>query len=246
MILLIFFLFVCAASAQDMSSMGFVYGPRSPSPTADEIMQQAAREKAAYENRAIMNYPFRWVGTNVWDVRGGGWTTVPSQDEQVKVKEVFGDLVVFEILLSGNGGWDQEKYIVVTNYPDSNRLLTGQICGPMRLMEIGRVNSFGETTAFYDFGKPYIRPPPKPLTPEEIAQQKAMAIANKNAAEARILANNEKEAAQGDVYGLLRMGERYRDGDGVETNPVKARDYLERAAEAGDLTASNELAALPK
>jgi TPR repeat protein len=69
---------------------------------------------------------------------------------------------------------------------------------------------------------------------------------NKTASLARALAANQSAAAQGDSYGLLRMGERYRDGEGVETNFLKARDYLARAAAAGDLSASNELAALPQ
>jgi hypothetical protein len=64
-------------------------------------------------------------------------------------------------------------------------------------------------------------------------------------ADARVLALNEEQAEAGDPYGLLRMGERYRDGAGVETNLVKARYYLTRAAQTGDITASNELSDLP-
>ena len=64
--------------------------------------------------------------------------------------------------------------------------------------------------------------------------------------EARALAANEASAAKNDPFGLLRMGERYRDGDGVPKDLGKARAYLTRAANAGEITASNELAALPQ
>ena len=90
-----------------------------------------------------------------------------------------------------------------------------------------------------DFGLPCDAPP------VDTNAVQAKAESTKQSANERILAANEAAAAQGDPYGLLRMGERYRDGDGVEVDMDKARNYLSRAAAAGDLTASNELAALP-
>ena len=51
---------------------------------------------------------------------------------------------------------------------------------------------------------------------------------------------------KGDVSGLLRMGERYRDGDGVEKNAAKARDYFTKAAAAGSPTAADELSKLDR
>ncbi len=90
-----------------------------------------------------------------------------------------------------------------------------------------------------DFGLPCDAPP----VDTNAVQVKAESA--KQSANERILAANEAAAAQGDPYGLLRMGERYRDGDGVEVDMDKARKYLSRAAAAGDMTASNELAALP-
>lgn len=41
------------------------------------------------------------------------------------------------------------------------------------------------------------------------------------------------------------MGERYRDGDGVEKDLTKAKDYFKRASDAGEPTAARELADLP-
>jgi hypothetical protein len=62
--------------------------------------------------------------------------------------------------------------------------------------------------------------------------------------EDRVLKSNEDLAAQGDAYGLRRMGERYRDGDGVAKDFTKAKIYLQKASEAGSETASNELSTL--
>lgn len=64
------------------------------------------------------------------------------------------------------------------------------------------------------------------------------------AAQDAALKYNEQQAEKGDAYGLLRMGERYRDSDGVEKDLDKAKNYLSKAADAGSTTAANELAQL--
>ncbi len=76
------------------------------------------------------------------------------------------------------------------------------------------------------------------------AEAKAKVAAQKQAAAARALKVNQDAAAKGDMFGLLRMGERYRDGDGVEKDLSKAREYLQKAADAGSPTAKEELANL--
>ncbi len=60
----------------------------------------------------------------------------------------------------------------------------------------------------------------------------------------RALRDNEAMAAQGDAYAEMRMGERYRDGDGVPQDLAKARAYLGMAAAHGSLTADAELTRL--
>ena len=56
---------------------------------------------------------------------------------------------------------------------------------------------------------------------------------------------NQDLADKGDAYGLLRMGERYRDGDGVAKNLPKAREYFTKAVAAGSPSAQEELDSLP-
>jgi len=71
------------------------------------------------------------------------------------------------------------------------------------------------------------------------------AVEKKHAAEMALKAN-ESAAATGDAYGLLRMGERYRDGEGVAKDLAQARNFLHQAALKGSDTAARELAALPQ
>ena len=92
-----------------------------------------------------------------------------------------------------------------------------------------------------DYGSPCT----KIWSPEELAAIKDRIEAPKKAAAAKALKSNQDAAGQGDAYGLLRMGERYRDGDGVEQNLAKARDYLQKSADAGSPTAAEELKKLP-
>ncbi|MGA3268066.1 MAG: helix-turn-helix domain-containing protein [Verrucomicrobiota bacterium] len=101
-----------------------------------------------------------------------------------------------------------------------------------------------------DYGRVWT---PPPLTPEQIAEQKAAAEKRKaeaakkvEEAKARALKQNQDAADKGDAYGLLRMGERYRDGDGVPKDLDKARDYLTKASAAGSPTAADDLKSLPK
>jgi hypothetical protein len=66
----------------------------------------------------------------------------------------------------------------------------------------------------------------------------------KTAVQAKVLKSNQDLADKGDEYGLLRMGERYRDGDGVPKDLAKAKDYLTKATTAGSPAAADELSKL--
>lgn len=99
-----------------------------------------------------------------------------------------------------------------------------------------------------DYGQPWVVPPP---TPEQLAaRQKLVDAANAAAAAKKkemldhILQSDEESAARGEPYGLRRMGERYRDGVGVERDLAKARDYLQRATDVGSAFAKADLEAL--
>ena len=50
---------------------------------------------------------------------------------------------------------------------------------------------------------------------------------------AAVLKHHQELAAQGDGYGLFKMGERYLKGDGVEADRAKGLSLLKRAAAMG-------------
>lgn len=82
----------------------------------------------------------------------------------------------------------------------------------------------------------------------ETAKQNSKIEAAKKAkrdAAARILKWNQDQADAGDPYGLMRMGERYRDGEGVETNMNKAQAYFIRASALGNKQAEDDLEKAP-
>ncbi|MGA9877048.1 MAG: hypothetical protein WBQ21_14700, partial [Solirubrobacteraceae bacterium] len=64
--------------------------------------------------------------------------------------------------------------------------------------------------------------------------------------DARVLKWHEELADSGDAYGDLRMGLRYRDGDGVPKDLQQAREWLQKSADQGDTEAATALDKLTK
>jgi len=81
----------------------------------------------------------------------------------------------------------------------------------------------------------------KELNPTDQARIKAM-----DEAQTKALAWDQLQAEQGDAYGQLRMGERYRDGDGVAKDLVMARSWLSKSAYQGNSHAIKALSKLLK
>jgi len=69
-------------------------------------------------------------------------------------------------------------------------------------------------------------------------------LAAQKAACANALEWNQEYAAKGNAYDLLRMGERYRAGDGVRKDLTKAHAYFTKASAAGSHTATAALSKL--
>lgn len=78
----------------------------------------------------------------------------------------------------------------------------------------------------------------------EVEAERALAAKKKIEGAAATLVLINREAAEGDPVGQLRMAEHYRDGDGVETNFYKAKYLFMASAEQGNETAAKELVAL--
>jgi TPR repeat protein len=64
------------------------------------------------------------------------------------------------------------------------------------------------------------------------------------AAKSKAVEFNLSAANRGDAYGQFRMGERYRDGDGVKKDIETAREWLRKSADQGYVDAKKELARL--
>ena len=91
-----------------------------------------------------------------------------------------------------------------------------------------------------DYGHIYVPPPPAPPTPEQIAAEQK----KRKQTEASTIKWLQDQADQGEAYAQRRLGERYMKGDGVETNLVKAKELLTKAAAQGDQDATDMLTKL--
>jgi hypothetical protein len=91
-----------------------------------------------------------------------------------------------------------------------------------------------------DYGIPCAAPIVQGSTVATNRTAKAAEVSHVEAA----LKKHQELAAAGDDYGLLRMGERYIAGDGVERSEKLAREYFEKAAAKGNADAAAALAKL--
>ncbi|HZL79545.1 MAG TPA: hypothetical protein VFC17_11890 [Candidatus Limnocylindrales bacterium] len=185
-----------------------------------------------------------WIGISD-PLRGISGCLISYQVAQV----VDGGIVVRRIdrtIYSPDADYGEPFF--VTNYPSFSKLSDNEIIHFLALRNgtyrYTDTTGAARTIPFYDCGKPYVAPPQKPLTLEQIAAAKSKAAASKKSGAAAALKFNQDAAAKGDRFGLLRMGERYRDGDGVEKDLAKAKEYLQKAADAGSPTAKDELSKL--
>jgi TPR repeat protein len=93
------------------------------------------------------------------------------------------------------------------------------------------------------FSRPVMVVPP--LTDKRKSQDEARKKAM-DEAQTKALAWDQSQAEQGEAYGQLRMGERYRDGDGVAKDLVLAQSWLSKSAYQGNSHAIKALSELLK
>ncbi len=86
----------------------------------------------------------------------------------------------------------------------------------------------------------------RPLTVDNLKAQDEARKKAMDEAQAKDLAWNKLQAEKGDAYGQLRMGQRYRDGEGVAKDLVTARGWLSKSAYQGQPQARKELSELPR
>lgn len=164
-------------------------------------------------------------------------------------RQLKNGLALVEVEEFSNGSWGMVT-VAVTNYPNSNQLVTGRSFYSTAISKGIITDENGYKTECYEFFDLYTYRAAKAAKAQRVAEdnaereRQAHIIAKENA-KAIALKSNQDAAFKGDAYGLMRMGERYRDGDGVEKDLSKARDCLKRATDAGSITAKEELSKLP-
>lgn len=178
-------------------------------------------------------------------------TVLEVQKTGIRIMGLYGDPRTLESNYGPNGTDDHGSEFFVANFPypvAENDFISGDkhlFAFPAGIYEYTTTLGASRSIHKLDFGEIFTPPaPPKP-TDQELASLKAAKEAKKKAAQDAALKSNEDAAAKGDAYGLLRMGERYRDGEGIEKDVVKAREYLKKASAAGSPTATEELSKLP-
>lgn len=217
-------------------------------PDADAKGHLAWTVSGAQTTAAFMVDPYRILNGRTNQV-GAGWVTFTGRVIGGNAEGILLDGAVNTV---PKGPMTDYNVFFVKDYPDpcvmnetigiASRWFYAWPAGSYRY-----TNSAGEVSLVrrLDYGVPWTPPPP---TAEQIAARqkliadaKAAVVEKKNAIAARVLQENEDSAERGEPYGLLRMGERYRDGHGVARDLAKSQDYLERAAAAGSQSAADEL-----
>ncbi len=224
-------LLACAVRAGAQDWMPIETGPEHYAGVlATEMMQEVKESRA---NIAAMGQTYSWQ----WLPPVHCQVTVTGNDNGIlicTVNEAIQDLDAGGTMLVPEG-----RFLLLHHAGE----IAGGILPRCAVGQVAATNYDGKVTRVFDCAAG------APLTPARAAAAKveqakfAQAQNLKKAQAEEIALKANLEAAQaGDAYGLLRMGERYRDGDGVAKDTAKARDYLTRAAAAGSVTATEELA----
>jgi hypothetical protein len=208
---------------------------------------QAAQQRQALIVAALNRDPWRIVNGRTNHITAH-WVRFSGQVLQITRDgiRVHGDYSNLdgsqETVLSGA---DQEYF--VKNFPyelaDSESFGSGEVflALPAGVYSYTTVMGANKTIRSLDYCPVCAGPEIKPPSRAEILAVQAAANAKKKAAEDKTLKWNEDQAAAGDAYGEQRMGERYRDGDGVQKDINQARAMFEKASAQGNKEASSEL-----
>lgn len=207
-------------------------------PNAPSVLQTT--DFSSQPRPPVVTDPWRIINGEVVKV-DGTWLAVSGNIAQVHPNE--------GIRINGSlEGVYQETDFFVVNLPvsggEGDRIPPAGVVllvKPAGTYTYSTAQGSTRTIRKYDYGTPCAEPQ---KTPEQIAAERALADKKKAEGIAATLKFNQDQAAAGDAGGQLRMAERYRDGDGVETNFYKAKYLFMSAADQGNETAVKELAAL--
>jgi hypothetical protein len=149
------------------------------------------------------------------------------------------------------------KKFILLNYPENLSPTVSQAI-QFTAMRVGTSDYNGDTLELWDYGTKPTQEELRKMKADEAERQRSLergfteqrraatekAAAAKKATQDKVLKWHFEQAEKGDSYGLFRMGEHYRDGDGVPRDLDKAREYFSKAVNAGSSTAADALTKL--
>jgi hypothetical protein len=142
----------------------------------------------------------------------------------------------------------KEMIFFVANYPypvAENDQITMCVAKEAGIYTYNTVSGGSASIHKFDYGSVTSRPVAPTPTAEELQSAKAADQIKKMETKAKLLQSDKEMAEKGDSYHQRRMGERFRDGEGVEKNLTKAHTWLALAAGQGANEAARELHELP-
>jgi hypothetical protein len=211
--------------------------------------------------------PYRFIDGVTYCVRGPGFndwfnTKDPRQWERYNRRQILPDGwcefkgTVIEVQKEGirvrgfcNCLGSNETTFFVVNYPyvvGENDVLPNRVAKDSGTYTYNTVMGSSSTLHKLDYGTVTSKPAPVMPSNEEIRQAKADAEKKRQEAKPEEVKQDRELADSGDPRGQRRMGERYRDGDGVKKNLDAAYIWLGLAAGKGDKKAAEELDELSK
>jgi hypothetical protein len=246
------FVLVCALNG---------YGQVQPNPlnyglhfVGDAARAQADQRSVIEEFKKMAQHPLRMVNGRMEKILGPDWddfiaSGVPSGQIYAPNWQMFSGEVFLtrpdgvEIYGTYGLSFEHKNYLLI-HYPTP-------VADGDRIEGIAKENGIFVTNAEsihrIDYGTFPVAPPrviPRPLTAEQITEAQNALGKKKAALAAKALAQNQEGAARGDSYDEFRMGQRYRDGDGVAKDLRKARELFGKSAAQGVKDASTALAQL--
>lgn len=204
-------------------------------PQSDPAADQA-KQVAEYQKTFVPTDPWRVMNEKTNFAKGPDWvqfegTVRNVTTEGIVMQGTFGEPLFY--LLPHNGNATTGTFLLA-HYP--RRVAIGQVLSRNDRL-VAMKGGSKEEWPMLDYGSVYV--------PELTEAQKAQVAQAKSSADAKVLAWHKELAEKGDAYGEYKMGMRYLNGNGVEKDPAKAKDFLTKAAAQGNKDAADALAKMP-
>jgi len=205
--------------------------PADATPPPDPAAEQT-KQVAEFQKTFAPTDPWRVLNDKTNFAKGPEWVQFEGIVASVTadglvVRGSFGPPLFY--MLPNNGGATSGNFFL-SNYP--RQVAIGQALSRydrLVAMKSGDKNNMPDL----EYGAVYV--------PELTEAQKAQLSQAKVNSANKVLAWQKELAEKGDAYGQYKMGMRYLNGDGVDKDAEKGKDFLTKAAAQGNRDAADEL-----